>query len=584
MKQQRGFTFIETLVGIAILVIVIVGLYGVFQFGLKVIGQSKARITATALANQKIEMAKNLPYSQVGTTGGIPPGNIPETEIIRRNNIDYLVKTTIGYLDDPFDGLAPNDSLPNDYKRAKVKISWSGFLGGEVILITDIAPQGLEATEGGGNLLISAFDALGAAVTQADIHIVNTGLVPPIDVFYQTNDQGQYLVAGAPSSTGAYQITVTKAGYSTNRTYGPEEVANPQKPHTTVIESKLTEISFSIDKLSSFSVKTLSPWGSDNFSDSFLDQSKVSESSNVVVKEGQVNLATTTEGYLSGGYLFSIPITPENLMNWDKLSWDDNEPTETEINYQVFYATNTAWWLIPDIGLAGNETGFESWPVDLSGLSIIDYPKLKIKANLSTNNTSTTPVLFDWSVSWITEEPTPIGNISFHLQGDKIIGTDADENPVYKYSADFITNSAGQINIPNLEWDTYDFTIDPMENLDLVSTEPVSDPVGQDISLLPDINQSIDLFLEAGNSLLVTVRNSETLEVIFSAQARLFSSGVGYDQTQFTDEQGKTIFIPLETATYNLEIQADGYANYSESLNISGDEIIIINLIPTEPS
>jgi prepilin-type N-terminal cleavage/methylation domain-containing protein len=584
MKRQNGFTFIETLIGIAILLIVFLGLYGAFQLGLKIVAQSKARITAIALANQKIEITKNLPYNQVGTIGGIPSGNIEETETITRNNIEYTVKTTIGYVDDPFDGLAPDDSLPNDYKKVKVKVSWPGFLGGEVFLITDIAPKGLETTEGGGNLLISVFSALGIGIGQADIHIVNTSVDPPIDVTYQTNDQGRYLVAGAPSSTAAYQITVTKSGYSTDRTYGTDEVTNPEKPHATVLEGKLTEISFSIDRLSSFSIQTLSPWGSDNFSDSFLDESKISESTDILINQGEVTLATTTDGYVSSGYLFSIPITPDNLISWDEFSWTDNEPLETDIKYQVLYASGTSWLLIPDSDLTGNEDGLESSPVDLTGLATTTYTQLKVKGNLSTNNASTTPTLFDWSVSWITGEPTPIGNVFFNLQGNKIIGTDAQEEPVYKYSTDFSTDSAGQLNIPNLEWDAYNFTIDPAENLDLVSTDPASDPLGQNIDLLPDTVQSVSLFLDAENSLLVTIRRSDTLEPVFSAQVRLYNSGLDYDQTQFTDEQGKTLFIPLETAIYNLEIQADDYESYSGTVDVSGDETITIDLTPIGPS
>lgn len=590
MKRAKGFSLIEVLVGTAILLMIFIGLYGAFQLGLKLISQSKARITAMTLSNQKIEIAKNLPYSQVGTIGGIPPGDIIETEIITRNNVNYTVKTTVSYVDDSFDGLAPADSLPNDYKRVKVKVSWSSFLSGQAILITDISPKGLETTIGGGNLLISVFDALGVGINQADIHIVNTDVEPLIDTSYQTNNQGQYLVAGAPSSTAAYQITVTKTGYnySTDRTYGTEEVVNPEKLHTTVIEGNLTEISFSIDQLSSFLVNTFSPWGSDSFADSFLDESKISESAALKVDQGQIALATTTATtteYVAAGYLLSTPAIPENPINWDKFSWTDNEPPETEIKHQVFYNNGENWVLVPDGDLANNSAGFDSSPVDLAALSTTTYAQLKVKANLSTNNTSTSPILFDWSVSWITGEPTTIGYVSFNLQGNKIIGTDADENPVYKYSNDFTTNSAGQLNISNLEWDAYDFTIAPAENLDLVSTEPDSAPLGQNIDLSPDINpQSVSLFLEAENSLLAIVRDSETLEPIFSAQIRLYNSGLGYDQTQFTDGQGKTVFIPLETATYNIEIRADNYIDYNSTVVISGDKTSTINLTPAGPS
>lgn len=588
--KNKGFTFIEVLVGVALILLVFLAIFGLLQLSLKIAGQSKARITAIALANQRIEIVKNLPYNQVGTISGIPSGIIPETEIITRNNIEYTVKNTIGYVDDPFDGLVGDDLQSNDYKNVKVKVSWPGFLGGQVILITDIVPKGLEAPEGTGNLLISVFNALGIGIGQADIHIVNDSVTPPIDVYYQTNNQGQYLVAGAPSSTAAYQIIVTKVtgtgepDYSTDRTYGSEEVANPAKPHTTVIEGSLTEISFSIDQLSSFLIKTLSPWGSDSFADSFLDESKISEFANVKIKQGEANLATTTDGYVSSGYLLSIPISPGNIINWDKFSWTDNQPLETDIKYQVFYASGTSWLLIPDNDLTNNSVGFNSSPVDLAGLATTTYPQLKVKGNLSTNNTSTSPTLFDWSISWLTGQPTPIGNVSFNLQGNKIIGTDFDEEPVYKYSTDFTTNSAGQLDILDLEWDAYDFTIDPAENLDLVSTEPASVPLGQKIDLLPKTNQLVSLFLEAENSLLVTLHDSETLEDIFSAQIRLFSSGLGYDQTQFTDEQGQTLFIPLETGNYNIEIQADGYESYLGTVSVFGDKTVTINLTPTGPS
>ncbi len=586
MKKQKGFTLVETLVGVGVLMIIIIGLYGAFQLGLKVVAQSKARITATALANQKIEIAKNLPYSQVGTVSGIPSGSITETENITRNGVEYTVKTTVGYVDDEFDGTAPADVLPNDYKIVRVKVTWPGFLGGELNLVTNVTPQGLETSEGGGNLLISVFDALGAAIPQANINIVNDETDPVISVNYQTNNDGQYLVAGAPSSTAAYQITITKSNYSTDKTYGTEEVINPEKPHTTVIEGRLTEISFSIDQESTFNIRTLSPWGSDSFNDSFADASNISESSDILIDQGQVTLATTTAStteYLTSGYLTSDVILPANIDTWDEFSWTDTEPEDTDIKYQIYYFNDPDWVLIPDGDLSNNSTGLDSSPIDLNSLATTTYDRIMIKGNLSTTNTSTSPTLFDWHVAWITGETTPIGNVTFNLEGNKIIGTDAQEDPVYKYSEGHTSDGNGQITINGLEWDSYNFTIDGSENLDLRSTDPASDPIGENIDLLPNANQDIDLFLEAENSLLVTLLDIETSEAIFSGEVRLHNAGLSYDQTQFTDANGKTLFIPLETATYNIEIDIDGYETYSNTINISGDEASVINLTPTGP-
>lgn len=583
--NKAGFTFIQTLVGIGVLMVIIVGLYAMFQLGMKIAAQNKARVTATALASQRIETFRNLPYDQVGTIGGIPSGVVPETEIFTRNEIEFTVKTTINYVDDPFDGVAPDDEVPNDYKRVKVKTTWPGFIGGEVVLITDITPQGLESEQGGGNLLISVFNALGEPVNQADIHLVNTEVEPAIDANYQTNDQGQFLVAGAPSSTNAYQISVAKNSYSSERTYGSEEVANPDKPHATVLPGKLTQISFSIDLLGSILVKTLSPWGSDSFSDSFFNQDKISEISNLKVNLGEVTLATTTATsttYQTSGYLFSQEVAPANIINWDELIWDDDQPLETQTEYQLYYATSTDWQLIPEDDLAGNSSGLTGSPVDLSGLLITEYPKLKIKGELSTDNASTTPTLYAWSLSWITSEATPIGNVSFNLEGDKTIGEDGEENPVYKFSQDFTTDSSGQIDISDLEWDIYDFEILPEEDLALISADPESDPAGQGIGLLPDQAEIVSLFLEASNSLLFDVNNQETLEPIFNAQIRLYKS-VDYDQTLFTNQDGQVIFIPLEAGLYNYQIEADGYENSSDEVDVLGDQVINLNLTPIGP-
>jgi len=576
---KNGFSLIEIVIGIALFLIIALGVYGAFRLSVKVVHQSKARITAIMLANERIEEVRNLPYNDIGTVGGIPSGDIPQTENVVKNGVVFTVKTTISYVDDPFDGTAPDDSVPNDYKRVKVKVFWSGLFEGEVVSITDVAPKGLESTVGGGNLLVSVFDALGNPISQADIHIANNNVDPQIDVVYQSNDNGQYLVAGAPTSTESYEITVSKSGYSTDRTYGKDEVVNPLNPHATVLEGQLTQISFSIDKLSKFSIDTLSCWGSDDFSDSFLDTSKVSYFDDVDVGEGRVVLSTSTIGYVSTGNLISKEINPDSLIKWDKFTFSDEEPSGTKITYQLYYSTNTLWSLIPDFDLPGNSVGFESSPVDISNLSTSTYYKLKVKGNLSTDNSSTTPVLCNWQVSWKNNIPVPIPNVSFHIRGNKIIGTDINDDPCYKYSATSTTDSNGHIDISDLEWDKYTFTIKE-EDLDLVSTDPISDPVGEDIELLPDTTLDVKLYLEAQNSLLVTVKDGENLKGIFNAQVKLYN--LSYDKTQLTNEDGQVMFIPLDTGTYNLEIQAEGYQSYSGTVDISKDQTIAINLTPIE--
>jgi hypothetical protein len=63
----------------------------------------------------------------------------------------------------------------------------------------------------------------------------------------------------AITGTNAYNITVTKAGYSSDQTYPSGGVAgpNPVKPNATVVARLVTQISFSIDTLSSLNVSSV---------------------------------------------------------------------------------------------------------------------------------------------------------------------------------------------------------------------------------------------------------------------------------------------------------------------------------------
>jgi len=573
-SKVDSFTLIEVLVGVFLILIVFLGIFGAYQLGFKVVGLSKNKITATAILNGEIEKIRNLPYESVGVQGQFPDGVLEPVSTLTFNNIQYQIERRVDFAVDSADGIAsPDDDCPNDYKKAEIKVSWSGVLADQISASTDIAPENLtqECGTGGGILSVSAFDAQGLMVPSPLIEIKD----PVTDQTLKTATplEGKHYFS-LPADT--YKIVVSKTGYSSERTYGTEEIATPENPHPIVLNGQLTETSFSIDKLSSISVDTLSPWGQDFFSDSFLNSSKISQSENIDVSEGKVNLIKIGDQYQSPGYLISIPISPGSLINWDKFSFSDSEPAGTQILYQVLYFDGADWVLIPDADLLGNSLGFSVSPVDLSSLNPVTYSQLKIKGNLSTTDLNISPEIFDWQVSWINSQATPIPNVTFNLRGEKIIGKDQNENPVYKYSQNQTSNSSGHIDISNLEWDNYYFSVGPTTGLDLVSTDPSPQP----ISLVPDTNLAVKLYLDSQNSLLVTIQNSQTLEPIFSASVRL--SKTGYDQTQYTNEKGQTYFIPLEIGDYSLEVQAAGYSSASTLISISGDQTKTINLTQIE--
>ncbi|MCX6760928.1 MAG: carboxypeptidase-like regulatory domain-containing protein [Candidatus Nealsonbacteria bacterium] len=575
-RKNKGISLIDVLVGTSLLVVVFLGIFGSYELLLKTLNQNQIRIVATAVASQQIEMIKNLSYESVGIRGGFPEGDLEASTTTVRNNINFTIERRVDYVVDPADGISsPDDSCPNDYKKAEIKVSWKGTLGGQIKFFTDIAPKNIaqECANSGGILSVSVFDAFGVMVPFPLIEVKDPTTGQTLKTF--TPASGQQYISLA---TSTYKIVVSKDGYSADRTYGIDEIATPQKPHSMILEGQLTEISFSIDKLSSFAIDTFSLWGSDNFFDSFLNENKISEKSDLFIDRGEIVLASSSDGYLSSGYLISSIISPINLVSWENFSFSDSEPTDTDLKYQFYYASGTGWYLIPNSDLSGNSVGFDVSPVSLSGLSTTTHSQLEIKGNFSSGATSSTSALYDWQVSWITEEASPIPNANFNLRGEKFIGKNAQENKVYKYSISTTTNSSGHKEISGLEWDSYSFSINPASGLDLVEINPSSQPIG----LPPDTTSSVRLYLDSQNSLLLILKDADTLEPLFAAKVRAYNIGLGYDNVQYTNEKGQTYFIPLENASYKLDIEIPSYQAISATTFVSGDVIKTIKLVPED--
>jgi len=578
--MKRGFTFIDVLVGISLMLIVFLGIFGAYQLGLKVVGVSKNKITATQIANGEIEKIRNLPYEKVGIIGGGLPtasGILEASTSTTVNEIEYKIERKIVYISDPTDGTGSDDSCNLDYKRVEIEVSWQGRFPGEVKLGTDVAPkdkvQEIQSctAQPAGILSVLVFDAYGTAISNPLIEVKNPQTFETITS--ATPSSGKY---DFPLASSTYKVVVSKGTeYTTDQTYGTNEIAIPEKTNPTVLTGHVTNISFQIDRVSSLTVYTLSTWGQEFFSDTFSDESKISEKSNVSISNGQTKLATTADGYLSPGYLISISISPPNLIQWENFSFFDSEPEGTDLRYQIFYASGTDWILIPDSDLPGNSIGFDDLPVSLSNLSTTTYSSLKLRANFSTNSTTSTPVLDDWQLSWKTSNPTPIANATFSVHGEKLIGRDENENPVYKFATTTQTNGDGKKDLLNWEWDNYEFSIPTSTNLDLVSSDPPNP-----VSLVPNENKIVKLYLDSQNSLLVTVQDLDTLEPIFSATVRLYKSG--YDKTQYTNEKGQTYFIPLEVGNYSLDVSSTGYSTITDSVSVPGDLTKTIKLTQIE--
>lgn len=257
-KTAHGFTLIETLVASALLFMLFAGVLLILQKLLRLVGEARVRVVASSLAQERLEMAKNLPFEDVGTIGGIPAGSLPQTETVTLNGQDFSVATQVYFIDDPFDGLAPTDPIPTDYKRVRVVVDWQGTFKpvNPLVMATDIAPAGLEFIDNAGTLFVQVFNSQGQSVSNATVHIKAASVSPPIDLLTTTDSSGYVMLPGAPICIECYEVTVTKNGFSTDKTYSSLEVANPEKPLASVLEGQLTQLSFSIDQLASLTITT----------------------------------------------------------------------------------------------------------------------------------------------------------------------------------------------------------------------------------------------------------------------------------------------------------------------------------------
>lgn len=269
--RRAGYTLLETVLSVLILGLLVVGILSVFNYALGVVAENKARTGAIILAEQQLELVRNLPYDAIGTVGGIPAGTLAPSTIVALNNINYTVGIQVVYFDDPYDGTlggTPNDVLNTDYKKARVSATWTGRYGTKTyVAVTTVAPKGVESSAGGGTLSMLVYDANGTLVPQAGLTIVNPTVNPPVSLTAQTDNAGRYLLPGAPAAVNSYQISATKSGFSTDKTCAIDPAGNgcdaaqgnptPSKPHATVIAGSLTEISFAIDRFATMQVSTL---------------------------------------------------------------------------------------------------------------------------------------------------------------------------------------------------------------------------------------------------------------------------------------------------------------------------------------
>ncbi|MEA2006976.1 MAG: carboxypeptidase-like regulatory domain-containing protein [Patescibacteria group bacterium] len=237
---ESGVTLIETIVGVALVSLIVLSLYTALFNVTRLFADSKQKTVAVALANEKMEIIRNLEYDDVGTQGWIPVGPLLQTENISKNGFIYTVDTLIEYIDDAYDGQGGDDTVETDYKQARIEVSWTA--NGQtksVVHLSKFVPNGLESDVGGGVLSVNAVDDGGTAVPIVTVTVDSVDESPPIHGSTISDAEGNVRIAGMPQQE--YKITITKSDYETVETY-----PNPPGSSFTPLDSNIMTIDESV--------------------------------------------------------------------------------------------------------------------------------------------------------------------------------------------------------------------------------------------------------------------------------------------------------------------------------------------------
>lgn len=567
-RAPRALTLVEVVIGSALMLIVFLAIFGAFQLSLALIFSTKAATGATALINQKIEYIRGLNYDAVGTVGGIPSGNLPQTETQTLNGIPYTIATLVQYVDDPSDGTGSADSngITADYKNVRVQASWAirGTLHSSYAE-TQIAPKGIETLSSGGTLLINVFNISAAPVSGAAVRITNSTVSPAVDVTVTTGASGSVSFPGAPPGSG-YHVAVSEAGYGSAQTYAVSQSnPNPNPGDVAVQNKKTTTLSLQIDPLGSLTVSTFSPAGAAAFSDTFNDQTALSATSSATVSGGSLRLSGSAGSYPASGSAQSTVISPAYLASWTSASWTASTSAQVSAKVSVYYWNGTAYVLVPDTNLPGNSAGFTSSPVSLATLSTGTYTRLELGAALASANSSWTPEIKDWSVSYVAG-PTPKPSVPFTVRGAKVIGTSAGGTPIYKRDETDTTGAQGTwILDPSAEADGY------IIGMPSNSSYAIQEQCPSSVSVAPSANVGVSVTVvnATTNSLRVVASGNGT--PLPNATVTLSGAGTGNGTTSSC---GQAYFGGIASGTYTVTISAAGYQPYTDpNVAVSGQTV-----------
>jgi prepilin-type N-terminal cleavage/methylation domain-containing protein len=631
-QNNNGFSLIEVIVASGVFLLFALGIYGGIQAVFQIVYQSRLRIIETAVLNEQIEIIRNMSFFDVGIVQGSPAGLLERTVTTTRNGIDFEITRTIRNIDDPFDGtidaepVTPPDGKgyvchggstllvavpavynahldhgdtegpcsgdpeagsfdqsPADYKFVEVGIICVDCGQRQPLtLSTIVAPKYLEGDPNNGALFLYVIDANGNPVSGANISILSTSTNPTYNFTDQTDNEGAIRIVDLTPGQDAYHILVDKVGYTVDGT--TTTVANPFKPPVSVVAQSVTSRTFTIDQVSELNIRTIDA---------------------MCASVGSASLTLSGERLLG-----TDPDT--QLVNQSFVTAGDGTYTYTELPWDAYSLVAAGYDVIGAIPMLPLSVA-PGATVDVSLLlgTNTDHSILVHVQDSATADPISSSTVRVYGAGYDTTKTTGVGTIR---QTDWSGGANQDmyEDETRYWTDDGhvdVSTSAGNIMLGsvgssyvfsgNLESSIFDFglPVNPVQ----ISWTPGSQPVetgAQSVRIqIATSNSSTSAMWEylgpdGTNSTYYTSGEQNIAELHNGDQYLRYKLYLNTASSTYTPTvsdvtvsyvtsctpPGQAYFGSLSQSTYTIDVVADGYVTYNNTIEVDGDMRSIVEL------
>jgi len=209
LRDERAQSLMEVVLAMAIFAIVAASMITLLLSSLRSTNRSRQKTLAEQAVATQIEQIRNLPYANVGNTGGNPPGTVAVTKSLTANpGIEATMTTKIAYVNDPTP--LSYQSYAN-YKKVTVTVVRNA--DGQQLAkdVTYVAPP-VKASQSQGQIAATVVDiGNNTVVPNYQVNVAGPNSFTATDT---TDNSGQVTFpALTPTGSGQYyDVTVPASG------------------------------------------------------------------------------------------------------------------------------------------------------------------------------------------------------------------------------------------------------------------------------------------------------------------------------------------------------------------------------------